>query len=102
MINSITTDHFILMGICALLTYGLRLGGLLLAEKLPQAGRTRRMLDILPGTILISFVTPPILEGGPLAWGAGIVTAIIALATKRILLAVTVGMGLIFALRYLL
>ena len=102
MSSSITADHLILIGICALLTYGLRLGGLLLAEKLPQAGRTRRMLDILPGTILISFVTPPILEGGPLAWAAGAVTAIIALATRRILLAVTVGMGLVFALRYLM
>lgn len=45
-------------------TYALRLGGLLLAGILPASGPTRRFLDALPGTILISLVVPAALQAG--------------------------------------
>ena len=45
-------------------TYGMRLGGLLLAGILPTCGPWRRFLDALPGTILISLVVPASLQAG--------------------------------------
>ena len=46
------------------LTYGLRLGGLLLADRLPRSGPARRFLDCLPGTILLSLTVPGALHAG--------------------------------------
>ncbi len=40
------------------ITYALRLGGLLLADRLPKSGPARRFLDCLPGTILVSLTVP--------------------------------------------
>ncbi|MBL0715786.1 MAG: AzlD domain-containing protein [Desulfosarcina sp.] len=50
----------------ALVTYGLRLGGLLLSEKLPRSGAFKIFLEALPGTILISLVIPAIVAAGHL------------------------------------
>ena len=48
----------------ALVTYGLRVGGRLLAEKLPRTGTFKTFLEALPGTILISLVMPGIMAAG--------------------------------------
>jgi uncharacterized membrane protein len=50
------------IGLASILTYGLRLGGLLLAEHLPATGPARRFLDALPGAILVSLVVPEALH----------------------------------------
>ncbi|HBG18411.1 MAG: hypothetical protein A2X81_12615 [Desulfobacterales bacterium GWB2_56_26] len=46
------------------ITYALRLGGLLLADRLPRIGPARRFLDCLPGTILLSLTVPGALHAG--------------------------------------
>lgn len=46
------------------ITYALRLGGLLLADRLPRKGPARRFLDCLPGTILLSLTVPGALHAG--------------------------------------
>lgn len=46
------------------ITYALRLGGLLLADRLPKIGPARRFLDCLPGTILLSLTVPGALHAG--------------------------------------
>lgn len=48
----------------AAITYALRLGGLLLADRLPKIGPARRFLDCLPGTILLSLTVPGALHAG--------------------------------------
>ena len=45
-------------------TYGLRLSGLLLSGKISNEGKIRIFLDYLPPTLLLSFVTPVILNEG--------------------------------------
>ena len=42
----------------ALVTYSLRLGGLLLSEHLPRSGRFKRFMETLPGTIMVALVAP--------------------------------------------
>jgi uncharacterized membrane protein len=82
-------------------TYGLRLGGLLLSDRLPQNGAFRRFMEALPGTILISLVAPGILAAG--AWGAlaAAATAICTWKTRNVFLAMLVGMMIVAATRYL-
>jgi uncharacterized membrane protein len=82
------------------ITYGYRLGGLLLAERLPHAPAFRAFMGALPGTILLSLVAPGILAAGP--WGclAALVTIWTAAKTKQTLLAMLAGMLVIMMQRH--
>ncbi|MGD8703037.1 MAG: AzlD domain-containing protein [Desulfosarcina sp.] len=84
----------------ALATYGLRLGGLLLAEHLPQNGGFKRFMEALPGTILLSLVAPGIFSAGLLGGVAALATALCAWQTRNVLLAMIVGMGIVAAGRW--
>lgn len=85
------TDSFLVIASCALLTYSLRLGGLLLAGRLPKTGRFKTFMDALPGTILLSLIIPAAINGGPLSWGATGITALVSLKSGNIFLAMVVG-----------
>lgn len=80
-------------------TYGLRLGGLLLSERLPRAPAFRAFMEALPGTILLALVAPGILAAGP--WGciAALATVLTALQTRQTLLAMLAGMLVIILQR---
>lgn len=74
------------------ITYALRLGGLLLADRLPATGPARRFLDVLPGTILLSLTVPGALHAGAegvIGLGACL---LIFLRTKNLLLTMAAGM----------
>ena len=62
-------------------TYSLRIGGLLLAERLPKTGRFKRFMEALPGTILLSLIVPAALAAGPIGWLATLCTALCSLKT---------------------
>jgi uncharacterized membrane protein len=75
------------------LTYGLRLGGLLLADRLPKSGPARRFLDCLPGTILLSLTVPGALHAGVegmIGLGACL---LVFFRTKNLLLTMAAGMA---------
>jgi uncharacterized membrane protein len=60
---------FLTIGGAAVATYGLRIGGLLLAERLPKTTRFKRFITALPGTILLSLIVPAAISAGP--WEIG-------------------------------
>ncbi len=95
-------ESLILIALCALSTYALRLGGLLLADRLPGKGRTRRMLDALPASLLIAYVTPEIFNAGPKGMVAALATGLITMMTRNILLATFIGVAILIALRELI
>lgn len=83
------------------ITYALRLGGLLLADRLPQAGPARRFLDTLPGAILLSLTVPGAIDSGIEGiFGLG-ACLLIYLKTKNLLLTMVAGMGAVCFFRYL-
>jgi len=98
------TDLSIAMAIAgaALATYSLRLGGLLLAERLPKNGGFKRFMETLPGTILLSLVAPGIFSAGMLGGAAALATALCAWKTKNVLLAMIAGMAIVATGRLLL
>ena len=74
------------------LTYALRLGGLLLADRLPKSGPARRFLDSLPGTILLSLTVPGALHAGVegmIGLGACL---LVYFRTRNLLLTMAAGM----------
>lgn len=93
------TDLSIVMAIAgaALATYSLRLGGLLLAERLPQNGGFKRFMETLPGTILLSLVAPGIFSSGVLGGVAALATTLCAWKTKNLLLSMVLGMSIVAA-----
>lgn len=98
---AISGQSFLAIGLAALATYSLRIGGLLLASRLPKKGRFRRGMNALPGALLFALVLPGILSEG--VWGvvAASVTAIVAFRTKNIFLAMLLGVGIVFVQRQL-
>ena len=85
----------------ALVTYALRVGGLLMADWLPQSGRFKRFMGALPGTILISLVAPGIAAAG--IWGgvAAMVTAVCAWKTRNLFFAMAMGVAIVALGRHL-
>lgn len=99
MLPAVESQTVLAIGLAALATYSLRLGGLLLASHFPRAGRFRKGMDALPGALLFSLVLPSIFSEG--IWGvvAGGLTALVVLRTRNPLLAMLVGMLVIFTAR---
>ncbi len=95
--NDITSlDVTLAIALAAVGTYALRVGGLLLAARLPKTGRLRRGLDALPGALLLSLVVPSMANGGPVGVLAGIVTALTAWRTRNTFAAMLLGMAVVF------
>jgi len=99
MLPVIEPQVLLAVGLAALVTYSLRLGGLLLAARLPLSGRFRQGMNALPGALLFSLVIPSIFTEG--VWGllAAGLTALIVLRTRNTLLAMLAGMLVIFVAR---
>lgn len=85
----------------AAVTYGLRLGGLLLAGRLPRTGRFKRFMNALPGTILLSLIVPAALAGGLWSWIATLCTGLCSLKTGNVFLSMLLGVGIIAGSRWL-
>jgi uncharacterized membrane protein len=85
----------------ALVTYGLRLGGLLLAGRLPRNGHFRRFMEALPGTIMLSLVAPGIVSAGPLGGFAALATALCAWKSGNVFASMMLGMAIVAGGRWL-
>ena len=96
-------DHLLVLAIAgaALATYALRIGGLLLAEKLPRTGAFKTFLEALPGTILISIVMPSIVAAGIWGWIAAALTTLLARKTGNTFVAMLAGVVVVALSRYL-
>lgn len=92
---SLDTQVLITIGCAAMVTYGLRLGGLLLAGRLPRSGGWKCFMDALPGTILISLIAPGIVSAG--WWGGlgALATAICAHKTGNVILSMVLGVAIV-------
>lgn len=100
MLPTVEPHALLAIGLAALATYALRLGGLLLATRFPRSGRFRRGMDALPGALLFALVVPSIAAEG--VWGllAGGMIALIVLRTGNTLLAMLAGVLVIYLVRH--
>ncbi len=83
------------------ITYALRFGGLLLADKLPKSGPARRFLNTLPGAILLSLTVPGAINSGIEGiFGLG-ACLLVFVRTRNLLLTMAAGMVAVCLFRYL-
>lgn len=95
------TPVLLTIGFAAIVTYMLRVGGLMLASKLPKSGRFKRFMDALPGTILLSLIAPGIVSAG--VWGGvgALATAFCAYKTRNAFLSMLLGVAIVALQRQL-
>jgi len=86
----------------ALVTFAIRAGGLLLANRLPQTGFIAAWLRHIPGAVLASLVAPAVIAGGPAEVIAAAATALAYLPTRNLFAAMAAGVGTVFLVRMLL
>lgn len=96
------TSVFLTIGFAALVTYMLRFGGLMLASRLPNSGRFKRFMDALPGTILLSLITPGMVSAGFIGCAAAFFTAFCAYKTKNAFISMVLGVAIVAIYRQLL
>jgi len=92
---------YLLIAAAALATYALRLGGLLLGDRLPTTGRFRTFMDALPGTILLSLVAPGVISSGVAGCVAAMLTGVCAYKTGNVFVSMLLGMATVAAARYM-
>lgn len=97
----INADVLIVSLAMGVLTYGLRLGGLLLGDRLPREGRWAYVMDRLPAVIVVSIVAVGFLNAGWRGWLAGALTIALSFCTRGLLIPMGGGVALIALLRLL-
>ncbi len=87
--------------ICAmsLATMAVRLAGFWVMTHVPPTPFVRACLEALPGAIMISTVVPLGLKAGPAGLAGLIVTALLAVLTKKDLIALLGGLAMVAACR---
>lgn len=80
-------------------TYVTKAGGLWMMGRVDVSGQVEAWLDAIPGAVVVSIVAPSLVTGGPVEWTAGAAVLVVAWRTENILASMTVGVGLVWALR---
>jgi uncharacterized membrane protein len=93
------TDALLAIAAMALVTWGLRAGGLALARRLPQQGPVARALRQMPGCVMAALVAPAVAAGGPAEALAALATAAVMSATRSLPLAMAAGVLLVAGAR---
>ncbi len=95
------SEPWIVIVVLAAATFSIRLGGVLLGQKLPVDGPWARGLNALPGCLIIALVSVLVLSGGPDEWIAGFVALVVTLITRSLPLTMLAGILCVFLLRQL-
>lgn len=94
--DGVTIAAIVGMGI---VTYATRAGGIWAIQRVDVSDRTEAALAVLPGAILVSLVAPEVVFGGAPEWVAAVAVLVVAIRTGSIVLAMAVGMGVVWLVR---
>jgi uncharacterized membrane protein len=81
------------LAVMAIATYAMRAGGFWLMRHVPPSARLKRMLEALPGSVIVATVLPIIVRDGVTAALAIGVAIAVMLLVRRDILAVVAGMA---------
>jgi uncharacterized membrane protein len=89
----------IAIAVMAVATYAMRAGGFWLMRHVAMTVRMRRMLEALPGSVVVATVLPIAVREGPVAQLAIGSACVVMLLFRKDLLAVITGMAVAAAAR---
>lgn len=88
----------VILGMAAV-TYAIRAGGLLLANRLPTTGFVASWMKHVPGAVLASLIAPAVLAGGAAEAVAAAATALIYIVSKNLFAAMAGGVLAVYLAR---
>ena len=83
----------------AALTFCIKAGGLLLANRLPETGFAANWLRHIPGAVLAALVAPALVTGSAAEAIAAAATALVFILTRSLLLAMGLGVVVVYFAR---
>lgn len=83
----------------ALVTIAIKMGGLLLADRLPRAGFAAAWLGHIPPAVMAALVAPAVANGGPAEWIAAAVVTGAYLMTRLLVVAMAAGVLTVYLVR---
>jgi branched chain amino acid efflux pump len=86
----------------ALVTYATRAGGFWLMGLVRPSPRVEAWLRQIPGAVLVAIIAPTVLASSLAETLAALASALVALRTKNVLVAMVVGVGTVWVLRMVL
>jgi uncharacterized membrane protein len=99
MSSFVRPEVMLAIAVMTAVTVTMRLGGFFLMRYVPVTPRVRRMLDALPGSVIMAAVLPVVAEGGLVA-ALAVLTGMAAMVVVRNdLAAVIVGVGVAALMR---
>lgn len=97
-----TTEIWLTILGLAIASYSIRLGGYLLAIRLPQNGGWAHGMEALPGCLIIALVAIMMLNGGIIEWVAGGTVFLVATKTRNLPISMLAGIVIVAVLRVLM
>lgn len=85
-----------------LVTYATRAGGFWLMGLVTPSPRIEAWLRQIPGAVLVAIIAPTVLASSLAETLAALASALVALRTKNVLVAMVVGVGAVWVLRMVL
>lgn len=82
-------------------SFAIRLGGYVLALRIPHSGAWARGMEALPGCLIMALVTLMMMKGGWIEWVTGAVVFALAAKTRNIPMSMFAGIAVVAALRLL-
>lgn len=95
------SDVMVAFAVMTAVTVASRLGGYWLMGYVNVTPRVRRMLDALPGSIIVAAALPVVVNGGPVVIFAIVAAMVVTIIRRNDFIAVVVGMGVAAAARAL-
>lgn len=86
----------------ALVTYAIRAGGFLIADRLPETGFVAAWLRHIPGAVLIALIAPATANGGPPEWLAAAAAVLAYVLSRNVFATILAGVLAVFVARHLL
>ncbi|MFN4210117.1 MAG: AzlD family protein [Devosia sp.] len=86
----------------ALVTFAIKAGGLLLANRLPSDGFAAAWLRHIPGAVLAALVAPALVTGSPAEVIAAAATGLVFITSRNLFAAMAAGVATVYLARLLL
>lgn len=86
----------------AAVTYAIRAGGLLVANRLPTDGFVARWMKHVPGAVMAALIAPAVMRGGPAEAVAAAATALVYILSRNLFAAMAGGVFAVYLARLVL
>ena len=86
----------------AAVTYAIRAGGLLVANRLPTDGFVARWMKHVPGAVMAALIAPAVIRGGPAEAVAAAATALVYILSRNLFAAMAGGVFAVYLARLVL